>query len=353
VRKILSIFLIGFGAFGLCLAIGLRFWAVPRAEKVPLDVDVRLVATGDGQILNGTTGDLEPVSLRATQWLRTDSAASDATVSVTEERLCVVRVIDNPPDCVKSDDKLNRLLSVTTDRFGAHRTTGESVNTPKYRESIDGDTAAKHIGLTYQWPFHSEKKSYQYFDPNIRLAAEAKYIGNEKLEGLNLYKYEAVQPAIAHDLAPGFPGTYADTRTVWVHPLTGTIVKSVDKQTLALANGDIAAETTLIADGPTVKLLAGMAKDGAAQLGLLGMTLPIGAAVLGVLVLIFGLRLGRGRPSAPVQSDSPPSDETGSSDVGEPNDLQLHSVLGGRSYDSISLMNIDVPGKIAPRSGDH
>jgi hypothetical protein len=305
-RKNLGIVLIGVGVFALCLAIGLRFWAVPRAEKTPLDLNIKLVATGDAQILNAATGDLESTRLQATRRVRSDSAASDSKVVVAQETLCIVKIIDNPPECVDAYDSLHRLLSVTTDRFAADRKTAESVNNPKYHENVDGDTKVKHVGVTYKWPFNSEKKTYQFFDPNVRRPAPAKYVGTEKLEGLKVYKYEAVQPAVEHDIAAGIPGTYADTRTVWIHPLTGVIVKGVEHQTLNLASGDTALETTLTFDDASIKYQAKQAKDGASKIELLGTILPVVAGLLGLLALAFGIRLIRGEQNPSIHGGSRP-----------------------------------------------
>jgi hypothetical protein len=322
-RKILGIVLIGVGVFAICLAIGLRFWAVPRAEKTPLDLNIKLVATGDAQVLNASTGDLETTRLQATRRVRSDSAASDSKVVVAQETLCTIKIIDNPPECVDAYDSLHRLLSVTTDRFAADRKTAESVNDPKYHENVDGDTNVKHVGLTYKWPFNSEKKTYQFFDPNLRLAAPAKYIGTDKIEGLELYKYEAVQPAVEHDIAAGIPGTYADTRTVWIHPLTGVIIKGVEHQTLKLANGDTALETTLTFDDASIKYQAKQAKDGAAKIALLGTYLPIGAGLLGLLAVAVGIRLTRGEQNSSLHDGSrPPHRDT------DPDDLPLLNGVG-------------------------
>ena len=56
VRKALSFVLIAVGVFCLVLAIGLRFWAPSRAEKTPLNLDIKLVSTGPASILNSAPG---------------------------------------------------------------------------------------------------------------------------------------------------------------------------------------------------------------------------------------------------------------------------------------------------------
>ena len=217
-RKILVAVLVGLGVFGLVAAGLFRFYAPSRAEKTPLDLDVIQVATGPAKLLNAATGQLEDLAFRATRRVRTDSALSDSKVTVVQETLCIVKEIDNPPECVDAQDPQHRLVSFTTDKVAADRRTAQSVNDPKYHTNIDGDATATHTGLTYKWPFHAKKTSYKFFDPISRQAPDARFIGTDKLKGMTMYKYEAVIDKMDLPVGPGIPGSYADTRTVWVEP---------------------------------------------------------------------------------------------------------------------------------------
>ena len=58
-RKILTAALIGVGVFALVLAGLLRFYAPSRAEKTPLNLDIKQVATGPAKLLNAATGQVE------------------------------------------------------------------------------------------------------------------------------------------------------------------------------------------------------------------------------------------------------------------------------------------------------
>jgi hypothetical protein len=293
VRKFLAAALIGVGVFGLVLAGLLRFWAPSHAKKTPLNLNITQVATGDGQVLNAQTGKLETFQLRATRIVRTDSTASDSTYTTVNESLCVVKVIGDTPGCVDAHDPQKRLVSLTTDRVTADRKTAESVNIPKYKEYVDGNTTVKHVGVSYKFPFDAKKQTYKFFDPASLQVPDAKYIGKEKLEGLNLYKYEAVIDQIDLPIAPGIPGKYADTRTVWVDPLTGVIVKGVEHQVRTLADGSTALDTTLTFDEASIKYQAKQAKDGHSKINQLTVILPILGIVIGIAAIVGGLMLGR------------------------------------------------------------
>lgn len=290
-RKTLIAVLVGLGVFGLVAAGLFRFYAPSRAEKTPLDLDVIQVATGPAKLLNVATGQVEDLTLNATRRVRTDSAASNSKVTVVQETLCIVKNVDNPPECV--DDKDPRLVDFTTDRVAADRRTAQSVNDPKYNTNIGGDTTATHTGLTYKWPFHAKKTSYQFFDPISRQAPDARFIGTDKLKGMTMYKYEAVIDKMDLPVRPGIPGSYADTRTVWVEPLTGAIVKGIEHQQRWLEDGTPALDTTLTFNQAAIDYQAKQASDGRSQIRQLTVILPLVCLLIGLAALAGAFLLNR------------------------------------------------------------
>jgi len=295
VRKILTAVLVGLGVFCLVLAGLLRFYAPSRAEKTPLNLDIKQVATGPAKVLNAATGRLEDTSLIATRRVRTDSAASDSKVTVVQETLCLVKNIDNPPECVDAQDTQHRLVAFTTDRVAADRRSAESDNDPKYGGNINGDTSAHHVGVIYKWPFNAKKTTYKFFDPVSRQSPDARFIGTEKYKGMTLYKYEAVIDTMDLPVSQGIPGTYSDTRTVSVDPVTGAIVRGTELQKRNLADGTPAFDTTLIFNQASVDFQAKQAKDGRSKITLLTVVLPLIALVVGLAALVGAFLLSRQR----------------------------------------------------------
>ena len=303
-RKALGSLLVLVGVFGLVAAGLFRFYAPSRAERTPLDLDIVQVATGPAKLLDASTGKVEDLTLNATRRVRTDSAASDSKVTVVQETLCIVKNIGNPPECVDAQDSQHRLVSFTTDRVAADRKTAESVNDAKYATNIDGDTTAQHTGVSYKWPFHAKKTTYKFFDPISRQAPDARFIGTDKIKGMTMYKYQAVIDTMDLPVGPGIPGTYSDTRTVWVEPLTGAIVKGVEQQKRNLADGTPALDTTLTFNQAAIDFQAKQASDGRAQIRLLTVILPLVCLLIGLLALVGAFLLLRGE-SQPGAHEAP------------------------------------------------
>jgi len=300
-RSIVASVLVGLGAFLLVGAGLLRFYAPDRAEKTPLDLNITLVADGPA-----TYGG-QHVQLQATRKVRVDSAASDSDVVVVVETLCIVVKTDNVPQCVSADDPKKRLVSFTTDRVAADRKSAESVNQAKYGEYVNSDTSVRHKGLTYKWPLNAKKKSYLFYDPASLQAPEAKYVRTQSVGGIDCYVYEATEQNLDVDVTPGVPGKYDDTRTVWVDPVTGTIVKGVEHQVRRVAaDNSVALDTTLTFDDKSIKYQANKAKDGRDLINVLTVWLPIIGLVLGIAALVgafFVLRRGGGSGGAAAEDE--------------------------------------------------
>jgi hypothetical protein len=292
-RRIFGAVLIGLGAFGLVLAVLLPTVVVPGSKKIPLDLDITLHSTGTAKLLDPATNKVRDVNLLSTQVVRTDTHASDSKNTTVDESLCTVIVEGTTPDCVSASDP--RLLSLTTDRLTADRKTAEAVRVAKYSENVNGDTGARHTGLGYTFPIDSKKQTYQFYAPDLLKAYPAVYKGTSKLKGLTVYEYVSETGTQPYQVAGLFPGTYTDTRTVWVEPRTGVIVKGMEHQVQALLSGQVALDTTLTFDAKAIDFQANYAKDKIRLLNLAELWGPIAAALIGIGALVVGYLLLRAR----------------------------------------------------------
>jgi hypothetical protein len=295
-RRLASALLVAVGIFGIGVAILFPAYVVPHSKKTPLDLDVLIRSTGSGQLLNAATGKVETVQIRATRTVRTDSNASDGKYTTVQEVLCLVSVVGDTPDCLKSDDP--RSLSVTTDRVTADRVSAEAVNLPKYNENVNGDSAVKHSGMAYKWPIDSKKKTYQFYQPEVKAAYPAVYKGTAEIDGLTTYIYECVITNVDYKVLDTFPGKIDDTRTVWVEPQTGAIIKGSEHIVQRITDpAQTALDTTLTFDDTSIKAQADYAKSKISALNVAKIWAPLGAGIIGLLALIGGILLSRGGPS--------------------------------------------------------
>jgi hypothetical protein len=193
---------------------------------------------------------------------------------------------------VRSSDP--RLLSVTTDRVTANRKSAESVHVDKYHENVNGDTSVRHAGLSYKWPIDAEKKTYQFFLPDLKKAFPAKFVGTDSIRGLDVYKYESVTGDQPYKVQGLIDGTYNDTRTVWVEPQTGAIVNGTEHQIQKIGD-TVALDTTLSFEPSAIDYQSNYAKDKIDQLHLAQIWAPIGAGVIGLAALIGAYFLLRSR----------------------------------------------------------
>jgi hypothetical protein len=310
VRRTLGVVLMGIGVFGLAMAVLFPTVVVDRSKKTPLNLNITQISSGPASVLDAATNKVRKVRLRATRVVRTDSTASDGTNTTVNESLCIVIETDpKMPNCVKDE----RLLSLTTDRVTADRRSAESVHVAKYNENVNGDTSVRHAGVTYKWPIDAEKRTYQFYLPDLKKAFPATYEGTAKRAGLTVYKYVSATGTQPYQVQGVFPGTYNDTRTVWVEPRTGAIIDGTEHQVQTLKGGPVALDTTLSFEQSAIDFQANYAKGKIDKLRQAQLWGPLIAGIVGVLALVGGIlllrRASRPQPDQPVGPDaSEPTD---------------------------------------------
>jgi hypothetical protein len=300
-RKALAAVLVALGLFGIVLTVLLPTVVVAKSKKTPLDLNITQISSGPAKVLDTTTNTLQNVRLRATRVVKTDTKASDDTNTTVFETLCIFVIqSSNPPKCPPKGDP--SILSVSSDRVTGDRKSAESVHIPKYGEFVKDfgppDTSVRHVGLSYKWPIDAKKQTYQFFQPDVRQAFPAVYSGTDKVKGLTVYKYVCETGDQPYKVQGLYPGTYNDTRTVWVEPRTGVIVNGVEHQTQTLADGTLALDTTLSFDPSAIDFQSNYAKDKIDKLRQAQLWGPLITGILGAAALVGAYFLLRRRSSA-------------------------------------------------------
>ena len=326
--------LIFLGVFLIALAAIVRFVVAPAVVKAPLTIPSKytnVLASGtDFNYFDAAVGKNTKINVWITRNITGDVAAGTDDIAVYDESLCLTRDNGSHPGCVGKGNPA--LITNSTDRVPFNRRSGMAVNNEKFGGNVDGSTQIKHQGLGYKFPIDTEKKTYQYFDTVVGKAFPMKYSGEATIAGVDVDKF--VQHIVNQSVFTNntFPSTYSNTRTVWVEPTTGVIVKGQEqlKQVLTgresldptskvvepkLAN-IVALEGTLAFTDDTVKLQAQLADDNLSKIKLVRLWLPLIALIVGLIALGFGIwwfvRNRRQPDDATVGSDrTPPNSGAG------------------------------------------
>jgi hypothetical protein len=309
-RKVAGLVALGLGAFLLVSALLLKVYAYPALAKVPLDQYSKSVSQGSNMEAFYVS-DLETKSgltLTSTRFVKADQAAQEKQGDNTA-------VWDS---FVRSTDDQGTVLSATVQRVAMDRTTGMAVQccdtyVAASEEAADR-TPTKYEGLVFKFPFNAEKKTYKWWDGTLLKTVDAQYVRSEKLFGTDVNVYRMVIPAtpytqqeIPASLANDDPSAtgnvtvdrvYENTRTLWVEPNTGIIVKGEEvlntrfqkdgQDVVTLQKGTIGY------DEATVRANAEDAGDKGGSLKLVRSTLPLVFTVVGVLALVGGFLVLRG-----------------------------------------------------------
>lgn len=330
----------GLGAALLIAALLLSTYTAGRIAKIPLDIDTTLVSEGSGKALDAKS-------------LSSDRVVIDEDVPLVSQRQVTVESPANADvvtlqvgSSVRRTDeqKENGLLlaivdTVTLDRSSADAVSDDThpggfVQKPRGMEDDSPPTPIPlpHEGLSYRFPFHTKKVSYEYFDPIAQEAFDANYQGEDDVNGLSTYRFtqnvgydadgklsdpikypslyghdedgEISAPASMWGVDSDDPDEqitmtryYAAQRTFWVDPVSGTIVKTEEHANHYYARDPLKPETTLTdyklrSDEETIEAQVDAARAERDRLALWSRVLPISFTAAGLIALIGGALLG-------------------------------------------------------------
>ena len=300
----IGLFLLFFGLFE-------RFYAYPRLKKAPLDQESQPVAVGTGTYFNrGTLREVPGAQLKNVRTVKGDPKAGTEEVAVWDSFVSTVDTADGG------------VIQATQERVALDRVTAQSVN-------CCGENP-RHQGLTLKFPFDTRKQTYQFWDGPAGRALPAVYTREETIQGVKVYRFEQhidrltlgtqeIPGSLAGEPSVASVQTnivYSNVKTIWVEPATGIIVKGQQavNQVLEPTSGggkDLTLlDGVLTYDDATVRANAKDAADAAGQLRLLSTILPVGALVVGLVLLVVGLLLLRapeGRRVRRVEGESHPA----------------------------------------------
>jgi hypothetical protein len=290
-RRFLGPVLLGVGVFLVVLAGLLKFFVADRVIVTPVDQYAQTTSPGPGSYLDPAVLQVRSADLVAVRTLKGDVAASNKDTAVWD-----VSVVLSTGD--------GQFVRATVDRVATDRRTAEAVNC--CGEAVDS-VPTRHSGLSYKFPFNTQKQDYQFWDSNAKKAVPARYVSEETVQGLTTYKFMAQIPptqiqtqevpgSLVGESAPSVqaPVFYTDTRTVWVEPKTGVIVKGTEQNRTTLRDSagqdrTVVLQFDLTFDRDTQLSQAKLARDNIGKIDLVTTWLPLIGLLVGLVLLIAGL----------------------------------------------------------------
>ncbi len=303
-RRKVGVVLIAVGALLFLAAPLMRWYAYPQLAVTPHDTEMTTVSFG------------ENVRILDVGAVAAGRSAPERVTDITSTR-GTISVVDGPEGTVSDDDVAvwhtlvnntdgrGQTISATESVVAFDRHTGAGV--PGYSQTVDGDPV-EHEGQVLKFPFGTEKRDYEFWDATLRAPTPAVYDGEDEIEGLTVYRFvQTIEPTVVERVeVPGsLAGSeqdvieaervYVNTRTLWVEPNTGVIIRGQEEQDSLLAYNGVQIATvtsgTLTYTDETVSELVDRYGDTASQLNLVRTTLPVGLGIAGLVLLVLGVLL--------------------------------------------------------------
>ena len=309
-RRVFGLILIGLGTALLVLAPMVKYYAVPRLEVAPLDLNVKDTSVSSGTATTvadlSTGAETQDVPLVAVRRTTADIAASQQASTQTGTNSGVydsLQVVS-----LASDTTGKPYLPATVERYAFDRTTsvmqavaGANVGAVPITDAM----VQGGVIMPLKMPFNTEKKTYSVFDSTLLKGVDTTYVGEEAVQGLSTYKFTSSVPAVKTGMQGTSEVWYQDDQTMWVEPSTGQIVNGTNKVKQWLKNPDgtdglVIIDGTLGFTNQEVTDSVNQAKTNAQKLTMVSSVVPVVSLVLGVVALLGGILLLRRRdPASP------------------------------------------------------
>ncbi|MEU5946445.1 DUF3068 domain-containing protein [Micromonospora sp. NPDC047465] len=317
--------LFGIGVLCLVLAAGAAFFVAPTVTKLPYDLTLcnaegkpegclkPSVAVAENakflQLKKDAPPTVQTGTLEATTEVAPQAGVTEAEMTGDLEGKAVVWGAYGTVKWTQTGE----VISQYSAELALDRSTAAAVEWDKQFLQADGPEGPSEVtfsGQVYKFPFHTERKDYEYFDRDVRKALPIRFDGTEKVDGIEAYRFQQVieetDLGLPADRVSGLLGAfapgatsgkvmYSNTRTIWVEPVSGNFVKVREQQKKTLVPDQGTATALLDADfvytDQTIANSVESAGSNRDKLQLIGRTIPLALAVVGALALLVGLWL--------------------------------------------------------------
>ncbi len=319
-RRVSWSVLTGLGVFFIVLAILSRFFVPGQAVKFPLNeyTKTTLQATNASYFSQKSVTEESGVTLQAITTTKGDVAAAKSigsnNVAVWQGYTAIEDISNHTAVSIPAEGNT----------LAFDRKTGALV--PWSGNTVDGknvDVSGQEQGSLF--PLNTQKKAYKVFDTTLLQPVTFHYKGTATTGGVSTYVFAAtISPQqIGTQSLPGslvgmttsevtLPEFYAIEETYFVDPVTGvplateqnvhkTLQDNTGTTRLVLLDADLKTTPASVASKVST------VNDASTKITILKVIVPIVAGLIGLILLVIGLVLSRGRPEDEQYEDD---DET-------------------------------------------
>ncbi|GGL08357.1 DUF3068 domain-containing protein [Planomonospora parontospora] len=300
-RRIVGIVLLALGAFLIVLAPLVRFQVAGSLVAAPAaQYGISKLEAEGAQYFSARDLKVMTAQLGVTVTTRGDVSQAKGDTVVWDEFTAVNDVTNSNPN-----------ITITERRSAFNKYTGEGVTCCSV--NID-DRPVTMEGQIYKWPFDVEQKTYKVFNSVAGRAFDARFVGEEQVNGLTAYKFEQDVPETkteTRSVPASVMGVtdvtgdvqvdrvYKGRNTFWIEPVTGSPVKQEQRRDEVLRTQDGAHSVTALAatirmTPETVNDLVSNATESKNQISMIKVTIPLILLLLGLVLLVTGFFVARG-----------------------------------------------------------
>ncbi len=300
--------LAGLGTCLIVFALLQAFWVTGQVVKFPLNQYATVTLTDpDATYFSAAKlTEMSGVNLEATYTIKGNAAAGSSSTAVWNQFIYVY------------DQSNKQAVQTITRTFAFDRRTAQLVNC--CGANVNGDSSIQQSGYVgYVLPIGTKKQTYDVFDTNLNKPVPFTYAGVGDVDGTQAYKFtvniaptqngtQTVPGSLVNQSAASvtLPQFYEVHSTYWIDPVTGALLNVTQNEKLTLRNTDGSTalsllSANLVANQTSIDGLVAIDNNQLTKASLVGTLLPLIAGIVGLLLLIIGLVVGR-RPERDAEA---------------------------------------------------
>ena len=356
-RRIVGLVLAGLGTCLIVFAVLMPTYVSSRVLKFPLNeyITTTLVDSNASYFSPTKLTELTGVTMEATYTLKGNAAAGSSSTAAWNQFTYVY-------------DQTNKLPFQTMTRtFAFDRRTAQLLNC--CGANVNGDSSvAQHGHVGYVLPIGTQKKTYDVYDANVLKPVPFTFAGTDTVGGIHAYRFVENEPATmnGHQTLPGslvgmsqssvtLPQFYQAQVTYWIDPDTGALLKANQNEKVSLQDSSgtqvlLLFNGNLVMTQDSVNRLVAQDRTERDKMTMVTTILPLVTGIVGVILLVVGILLGR-RPREDVGSPlTVPAPEPATALEGAVHSAERPSLVPGLDDEPREVTIIESPRAESPEA---